>query len=94
MKPKPTLNTMGVQFALQEPGENIQWTGVWVGFGQGIRRTQNSEICPKINRGNLVRRQALMPKCARVVELFLAMHNSYYSNSTTAGYIAVQPIIA
>jgi hypothetical protein len=33
MKPKPTLNTMGVQFALQELGENIQWTGVWVGFG-------------------------------------------------------------
>jgi hypothetical protein len=42
MKPKPTLNTMGVQFSLQELGENIQWTGVWVGFGQGIRRTQNS----------------------------------------------------
>jgi len=42
MKPTPTLNTMGVQFALQELGENIQWTGVWVGFGQGIRRTQKS----------------------------------------------------
>jgi hypothetical protein len=70
MEPKPTVNTMGVQFSLQEPRENIQWIGVWVGF-------LDSEICPKINRGNLVRRQALMPKCARVVELFTAMHNSY-----------------
>jgi hypothetical protein len=79
MKPKMTLNTMEVQFSLQELGENIQWTGVWVGFGQGIRRTQNSEIFPKINRGNLVRRQALMPKCARVVELFQPMKNNHYS---------------
>ena len=73
VKPKLTLNTRGFEFALQELGEIIQWIGVWVGFEQGICRTQNPEICPKINRGNLVRRQALMPKCARVVELFRPM---------------------
>jgi hypothetical protein len=67
MKPTLTLNTRGFEFALQELGEIIQWTGVWVGFGQGICRTQNLEICSKVNRGNLVRRQTLMPKCVRVM---------------------------
>jgi hypothetical protein len=56
MKPKLTLNTRGFEFSLHELREIIQWIGVWVGFGQGISRTQNPEICSKVNKGNLVRR--------------------------------------
>jgi hypothetical protein len=45
------------------------------GFGQGIRRIESSGISPKPTEVTRDRRQALMPKCARVVERKQSMQN-------------------
>jgi uncharacterized protein YceK len=45
------------------------------GFGQGIRRTESSQASPKPTEVTRDTRQALMPKCARVVERNKPMQN-------------------
>jgi hypothetical protein len=74
MKPKLTLNTMGVKFALQEPGENTQ--GVRL-RDKGLNRVC-SEIFPKLTEITRDRGKALMTECVKVVELAQPMQNSHF----------------
>jgi hypothetical protein len=65
MKPSPTLNTSGVQFALQEPRDNTPRAGL---RDKGLNRV-GLEILPKINRDNPGKEASINAKCVRVIEV-------------------------
>jgi hypothetical protein len=73
MKPTPILNTSGVQFALQELGDNTPRAGL---REKGLNRV-GLEIFPKINKDNPGKEVGIDAKCVRVIELTSTMHKSY-----------------
>jgi hypothetical protein len=72
MKPSPTLNTSGVQFALQEPRDNTPRAGL---RDKGLNRV-GLEIFPKINKDNPGKEVGIDAKCVRGLEVISGVNTN------------------